>query len=463
MQTDQVSFRPGADPISTADFPGIEASDVQAIVLRPRPKPYLGEYVVLRIGDAEQGREMLRRILPHVAPSDQWWVPSLSGWLGISFTFEGLKALGVPQESLEGFPIEFRQGMAARAAILHDFGANAPENWEHPFGTPDVHVALALYARDDETLQEVLELARKAHHDLADISVVYRMQFGELPEGRNPFGFKDGLHNPHVEGSGSVAQAGGEASIKAGEFILGYPDENGETALAPVPQELRHNGTFVALRKFHMDVAAFRRYLRAQASSPEEEELIAAKMVGRWRSGAPLVLAPDRDEPQLGTDPSRNDAFSYVDDMKGLKCPFSAHIRRVNPRDALKDEVVAVNIHHFLRRGTNYGPPLPEGVLEDDGAERGGVFLLIGAHLKRQFEFVQSQWVTDGNFISHGTEQDPLIGNNDGDGDFTIPQRPARRRLHGLPRFVTVRGGEYCFIPGLRALRWLADLGSSSA
>jgi CPA1 family monovalent cation:H+ antiporter len=91
------------------------------------------------------------------------------------------------------------------------------------------------------------------------------------------------------------------------------------------------------------------------------------------------------------------------------------------------------------------------------------VFLLIGAHQQRQFEFVQSQWVTDGNFISHGTEQDPLIGNNDGDGDFTIPRRPARRRLHGLPRFVTVRGGEYCFIPGLRALRWLAALGSSSA
>jgi Dyp-type peroxidase family len=405
---------------------------------------------------------MLRRILPHVAPAEDWWVPSLPGWLGIAFTFEGLKALGVPQSSLDSFPDEFRQGMAARAAVLNDFGANAPANWEYPFGTPDVHVALAIYAKSDEDLQRVLERARRAHDDLPKISVVYRMHFGELPEGRNAFGFKDGLHNPHVEGSGP-ARPGSEAPVKAGEFILGYPDEKGETALAPVPQELRHNGTFVALRKFHMDVAGFRRYLRAQASSPEEEELIAAKMVGRWRSGAPLALAPDRDDPQLGTDPSRNNAFSYADDMKGLKCPFSAHIRRVNPRDALKDEIVAVNLHHFLRRGTNYGPPLPEGVLEDDGAERGGVFLLIGAYLKRQFEFIQSQWVTDGNFISHGTEQDPLIGNNDGDGDFTIPQRPARRLLHGLPRFVTVRGGEYCFIPGLRALRWLAALDSSSA
>jgi Dyp-type peroxidase family len=449
-------------PVVAARNIQVEASDIQAIVLRPRPKPYRGEYVILRVGDAGQGREMLRRILPHVAPAAEWWVPSLPGWLGIAFTFEGLKALGVPQASLDSFPIEFSQGRAARAAILHDLGANAPGNWEHPFGTPDVHVALALYAKDDETLQKVLELARKAHHDLADISVVYRMRFGELPEGRNPFGFKDGLHNPHVEGSGSVPQAGSEASIKAGEFILGYADENGETAETPVPQELRQNGTFMAFRKFHMDVAAFRRYLRAQASSPEEEELLAAKMVGRWRSGAPLVLAPDQDNPELGSDRNRNNVFSYTDDMKGLKCPFSAHMRRVNPRDALKDEVVAVNLHHFLRRGTNYGPPLPEGVLEDDGAERGGVFLLIGAYLKRQFEFIQSQWVTDGNFISHGTEQDPLIGNNDGDGVFTIPQRPARRRLRGLPQFVTVRGGEYCFIPGLRALRWLAALGSCS-
>jgi Dyp-type peroxidase family len=437
--------------------PALEMNDIQATVLRPRPKPYCGEYVVLRIGNAEQGREMLRRILPHVAPADEWWVPSLPGWLGIAFTFEGLKALGVPQASLDSFPTEFREGMAARAAILNDFGVNAPVNWEHPFGTPDAHVALAIYAKSDQDLQKVLKLAHKSHGDLDRVSVVYRMQFGELPEGRNPFGFKDGLHNPRVEGS-EPAGAGTEASVKPGEFVMGYPDENGQIANVPVPFELRRNGTFVAIRKFHMDVAAFRRYLRAEASSPEEEELIAAKMVGRWRSGAPLVLAPDHDDPEMGADGNRNNDFSYADDMNGMKCPFSAHIRRVNPRDALKDEVVAVNLHHFLRRGTNYGPPLPEGVLEDDGAERGGVFLLIGAHPHRQFEFIQSQWVTDGNFISHGTEQDPLIGNNEGQGIFTIPKAPVRRRLHALPRFVSVRGGEYCFMPGLRALRWIADL-----
>src|SRR5215831_19918026 len=296
----------------TIQVPEVEASDIQATVLRPRPSPYRGEYVILRIDRVEQGREMLRRILPYVAPADEWWVPSLPGWLGIAFTFEGLKALGVPQASLDSFPIEFRQGMAARAVILHDFGANAPANWEYPFGKPDAHVALAIYAQNNQDLQEVLDLAHQSHHDLPKISVVFRMQFGELPEGRNPFGFKDGLHNPHVEGSGPT----GEAAIKAGEFVLGYADENGETANVPVPLELRRNGTFVAIRKFHMDVAGFRRYLRAQASSPADEELIAAKMIGRWRSGAPLVLAPDRDDPQLGADGNRNNDFSYADDMK---------------------------------------------------------------------------------------------------------------------------------------------------
>jgi len=120
----------------------------------------------------------------------------------------------------------------------------------------------------------------------------------------------------HVEGGGPAPHAEAEPSIKAGEFILGYPDESGDLAQVPIPLELRHNGTFVAFRKFHMDVAAFRRYLRAQASSPEEEELLAAKMVGRWRSGAPLVLAPDRDNPELGSDRNSNNVFSYADDMK---------------------------------------------------------------------------------------------------------------------------------------------------
>jgi len=117
-------------------------------------------------------------------------------------------------------------------------------------------------------------------------------------------------------------------------------------------------------------------------------------------------------------------------------------------------------MHRIIRRGTSYGPPLPEGVLEDDGAERGLVGVFIGAHLDRQFEFIKSQWVNDGNFIGFPGEKDPVAGHHEGTGSMTIPEQPIRRRLQNLPSFVVTRGGEYCFLPGLRALRWLAELES---
>src|SRR4029453_556636 len=182
---------------------------------------------------------MLRRIIPYVAPAEEWWVPSIPGWLGIAFSYQGLKALGLPQASLNSFPEEFRQGMAARAEILRDIGDNAPANWEYPFGTSDAHVALAIYSRDDSSLESVLEKAGQSQRDLPQISVIYRMKFSELPEGRNPFGFKDGLHNPYVEGSSINPPVGSGATIKAGEIVMGYPDETGKTATSPEPEILR--------------------------------------------------------------------------------------------------------------------------------------------------------------------------------------------------------------------------------
>ncbi|MGY2735083.1 Dyp-type peroxidase [Sphingomonas sp. UYP23] len=443
-----------------AFVPTVEIGDIQATILRPRPSPYKGEYVVLNVADPVQGRDMLRRILPHVAPADSSWAPSLTGWLSVAFTFSGLRAIGLSNDCLESFPLEFREGMAARATVLGDTGENSPDRWEYPFGSTDAHVLIAIYAKDETGLEAMLERARQSHHDLPAIEVLYRLPFSELPDGRNPFGFKDGLHNPRVEGASGVGPLEDGPVLKAGEIVLGYPDEDGRTATTPSPDILRRNGAYVAVRKFHTKVAEFRRYLRENSSSPDEEELLAAKMVGRWRSGAPLVLAPDRDDAALGADPERNNRFGYANDDKGLACPFSAHIRRVNPRDALKDDIVAVDRHQFIRRGTNFGAPLPEGVTQDDGVDRGGVFLLIGTDLGRQFEFVQSQWIANGNFIGHGQEQDPLLGNSAQPGDFTIPRRPIRRRLHGLPQFAAVRGGEYCFMPGLRALRWLSELSS---
>jgi len=182
--------------------------------------------------------------------------------------------------------------------------------------------------------------------------------------------------------------------------------------------------------------------------------------VGRWRSGAPLALSPERDDPVLGADPGRTNNFLYHDDdPRGFQCPVGSHIRRANPRDAFKGELIGENrLHRMIRRGTSYGPPLPAGVRQDDGAERGTVFVFVGAHLKRQFEFVQTQWVNSGVFLGAPEEKDPLVGSNDGSGAFTIPRSPVRRRVHGLPRFTVTRGGEFCFVPSLSALRWLSEL-----
>jgi Dyp-type peroxidase family len=413
--------------------------------------------LLVRIDDRKAGREMLRRVSAAITSAANPVSPEADAWVSIALTFQGLKALGVPQDSLDSFPPEFQQGMAARAQELGDVGESSPANWEKPLGTPDVHVVLAGLAPDATRLEARVERARKGIENTPGLEVIYRQNSYVGQTEREHFGFKDGISHPAVEGSGIPGSNPKERLLKAGEFVLGYPDEMGSPPPMPQPEVLGRNGTYVVFRKLHQRVAAFRQYLRANSASPETEELLAAKMVGRWRSGCPLALSPERDNPDVGADSKRNNDFLYhEDDPTGLKTPRGSHIRRMNFRDA--QELGEVRLHRMIRRGTAYGPPLPEGVLEDDGADRGLVFVFAGAHLKRQFEFVQTEWLNQGDFIGAAAEKDPLCGPNDGTGMFTIPQRPIRRRLQGLPQFVVTRGGEYCFMPGLRALRWLANL-----
>ncbi|MFF5078045.1 Dyp-type peroxidase [Actinoplanes sp. NPDC000266] len=431
----------------------LDLDDIQAGALHERPSPYVGTYVLLRVDDRRDGRNLIRRLLPLLSPARAVPHRTPAAWLTVAFTYRGLEALGVPPESLDSFAPEFRQGMAARAAILGDVGDSAPENWEPPLGGPDVHIALATLAPDQAGLDELVAGARRAQEEFPGVRVVWRQDCYQLPSGRTSFGFKDGIGQPAVEGAG---ERPGETPLKAGEILLGYPDETGGTPPAPVPDVLGRNGTYVVFRKLHTRVAAYRRYLRDRAADRSEEALLGAKMVGRWPSGAPLALAPDADDPGLGADPGRNNDFRYGDDRRGLKCPAGAHARRANPRDALDHEgVVDVRLHRMIRRGTSYGPPLPDGVLEDDGADRGIIFVFAGAHPHRQFEFVKTQWLNDGIFIGAPAESDPLVGRG---GDFTVPRQPIRRRLREVPPFVVTRGGEYCFAPGLSGLRWIADL-----
>jgi Dyp-type peroxidase family len=436
----------------------LELDDIQSGVLRPRPAPYAARYFALRIDDPGAGREVMRRAPNIVASAAHLSSPAGAAWISVALTFQGLRALGVPQASLDTFAPEFQQGMAARALELGDTGESSPEHWEKPLGTSDLHIIVTALAPDQERLDEVAERGRKAFAELPGIAAVWRQDCHALPNEKEPFGYKDGISHPAIEGSGIASTNSAERPFKAGEFVLGYPDELGGLPPMPEPLELGRNGTYAVFRKLHQRVAAFRQYLRANAETAEAQELLAAKMMGRWRSGAPLALSPHNDDSALGADPGRNNDFQFADDPMGLKTPPGSHIRRANPRDAAI--AGAVRLHRMIRRGTAYGPPLPEGVLEDDGVDRGIMFAFIGSHLKRQFEFVQSEWINNGEFFGDSSDKDPVSGASDGDGAFIAPRRPVRRRLQGLPRFVITRGGEYCFMPGLRAMRWLADLDS---
>jgi Dyp-type peroxidase family len=435
----------------------LELDDIQSGVLRPRPAPYAATYVLFRIDDRNSGRELMRRLRSVVASAAESGRSHGDTWVSAALSYQGLKALGVPQASLESFSTEFQQGMAARAESLGDHGESSPEHWEKPFGSTDVHTVLTVVAPSAEQLEAAFEGARKTYQKLDGIAAIWRQDCHVLPGEKEAFGFKDGVSHPAIEGSGIPGTNPHERPLKPGEFVLGYPDEMSEAPQVPQPDVLGRNGSYVVFRKLHQRVAEFRRYLKANAAGGDEEELIAAKMMGRWRSGAPLALCPMHDDPALGSDALRNNAFLFKeDDAIGYNTPGGSHIRRMNPRDSTVAGVV--RIHRMIRRGTSYGPLLPEGVLEDDGVDRGLMFAFVGAHLGRQFEFIQSEWMNDSAFFGGSPGRDPVSGAAEGTGTFDIPRRPLRLRLQGLPRFVVTRGGEYCFMPGLRALEWLGDL-----
>jgi Dyp-type peroxidase family len=441
------------------ESPVLDLADIQGGVLRPRPSPFAATYIVLRIDDRAAGRELMRRLSGAVASAANPQSPTRDTWVSAALSFAGLRALGVPQASLDTFPTQFVQGMAARAEHLHDEGESSPEHWEKPLGTTDVHVVITAVSTDDSLLQAALDRAKPALAEVAGVEAIWRQDSHVQQGEKEPFGFKDGVSHPAIEGSGVPGTNPNEIPLKAGEFVLGYPDEmsHGEVPIIPQPDVLGRNGSYVAFRKLHQRVAAFRQYIKANARDAADEELVAAKMMGRWRSGAPLALSPDADDPALGADPTRNNNFLYKDDDEiGYKTPLGSHIRRTNPRDAHISGVM--RIHHMIRRGSVYGPPLPDGVLEDDGVDRGSMFTFVGANLGRQFEFVHSEWLNDGAFFGDGKERDPALGAGDGEGTYNIPHRPLRRQLKGLPRFVVTRGGEYCFLPSLSALRWLSEL-----
>lgn len=434
--------------------------DIQALILRSRPEPYVGIHAMLHVDDAAGGRDLVRRIAEHV-PSAAGWTEERDAWMGMAISFVGLKALGVPEASLASFPLPFQQGMAGRAAQLRDVGENAPEHWDETFRPGTCHIALTIYARDDAARDDAVAKAMGELERSRGVTLVGTHAFGADADAKNPFGFRDSISQPAVAGSGVDPLPGQERAIAAGEFILGENGEAGAPVALPEPPELGRNGSFVVLRKYESRVGAFNDFVRHHADGEQDEERLAAKMFGRWRSGAPLILSPERDDPELGEDPTRNNGFDFSEDPRGLVCPHAAHMRRLNPRDSRLTILTDVNIHRIIRRSSTFGPKWSRDVTAEDDrqADRGIFFIFISARAYDTIEFFQQEWINRGNFIDLGEEHDPVVGLNETPGTFTIPETPVRRRVDGLTTFNRLRGGEYLFMPSLTALRWIGDAG----
>jgi deferrochelatase/peroxidase EfeB len=441
---------------SDADFPTLEKEDIQSPILRRRPAPYIGCHVLLHFAERAQARAFVGRLRPHITSAADY--ASVDTWAAIAFTYTGLQALGVPRTSLDTFPRAFREGMAARAASFEESEDNLPKHWEEPYGTGRIHAALTLLSVSESTFQDKVALARQQLHGLPGVQVLKREDFAQVPGGRTPFGYKDGISFPTIKGNDASPILSSEPAIAAGEFVLGYPGDSGRSIPVPQPDILGRNGTFAGLRKLHSHVATFRRFLRDNATAPLTSDSLAAKMIGRWPSGAPLMLAPDEDRPEFGADLQQMNNFLYREDPRGLRCPLGAHIRRMNPRDTQLTVLDNVNLHRIIRHGNAYGPPLPEGVCEDDGERRGIFFIFLSATAPETYEFLKKHWIEDGNFLGLDAQRDPIAGSHDGNGMFTVPMRPVRRRIHMLESFTRTLGGEYGFMPSLGALRWLSEL-----
>lgn len=441
-----------------ADAAILEFDDIQHFLIYRSPA-LAARYEFLTFRNASAGRAWLRAVTEKVTTAAAVRSGQLDArWVTVALSWNGMRALGLDNHSLASFPEEFRQGMAARAEILGLTGANHPEHWRGGLASADLHAIVILFARDVPERERCRVEHAKFLSQCAGVEVLSSLDLEAVPPfdyAHEHFGYRDRLSQPVIEGAGEDPIPGSGPAIKSGEFFLGYPDEEGSTGELPQPEVLSRNGSYLAYLMIEEHVGAFRDFLRQHGETHNEQELVAAKLMGRWRSGAPLVLTPKEDDPKLAGDLQHTNDFDYGKmDPHGYACPLGAHIRRMNPRDTAAN----MNRRKMIRRGGTYGPPLPEDAPED-GVERGIAAFVGCASLVRQFEFAMNVWANDPSFHELGNERDPFLGTQDGTFDMTIPNRPIRKKIKGLPAFTTIRGGAYFFLPGIKALHYLVNVG----
>src|SRR5882724_6555732 len=484
----------------------LNLSEIQGIILRGYNHHRYSRYLFFHIVDSDKAKHWLAAAVPEITTSALWpqgaTKPDTS--LNIAFSYAGLERLGY-KDTTKTFSREFRTGMPEedRARTLGDTGESEPCKWElggptGPLSKDKLHVLLMLYGKDWASLEEYARNQKGCISKTGGLELVYEQDSYMNPQQKEPFGFRDGLSQPPVEGFATLSGVGqvkdGNASaedpIKAGEFILGYPNEYNQLPFTPtVPIELDkkmilpalpsdpdkpnqptedtirdfgQNGSYLVYRKLQQDVKGFRDFMLKTAGNHAGALQLAAKFMGRWQSGTPLVLAPEKDDAEIAAAPEKFNNFGYHDtDPHGYRCPIGSHVRRSNPRDSLEpgpeESKTMVNRHRIIRRGRPYGIPAPDDRSTDKKSEGVGIiFIAINASIKRQFEFFQQMWVNDEKFDEMYDNKDAVTGDSDRATIMTIQAKPVRKRIRNVPRFVQVKGGGYFFLPSISALKYLA-------
>lgn len=453
--------------------------DVQGWILRGYRMPTI-RHLALGVADGDAARRWLGDIaggdhsLPQVTTAEPW-ATKPDTMLNVGITHAGLGALGVDAATRRQFPHEFRDGMAASATKLGDVGDSAPANWDAGFRDADaIHLLVSIHALDTEGLDRITAtiprgaFVERSRHDGA-----------ALPADRVHFGYRDSISQPQFEGlHDEIYQPDEQPFAPLGTVLLDHPTAFEEVRWN-VPEGIGANGAFDAFRILEQDVAGFERFLDDAADTllahrvadrllPEGwesqwpgidrhaamVEIVAAKVLGRWRTGNSLETDPER--PGTPRPLSEISEFDYVDDLDGQRCPIGSHVRRNNPRGAT---VVQRNSNHtrrIIRRGMPYGPEFDRaGGTAEDGVARGLLGNFICASLSAQFEALQYDWLNLGMQDPRITgKNDVLLGANDPDfSSFEFPVGDETVTLRGFPRFVRVRGGVYTFLPSLSALR----------
>jgi deferrochelatase/peroxidase EfeB len=455
--------------------------DVQGNILRGY-RSGLVRHLILEVVDRAAARTFLgasfaggNADVPGIT-SESPWSRKPDVCFNIGLTYEGLRALGTPDESLATFPTEFVEGMTKRALKLGDFGSSAPANWPAPFDKPArVHIVASIYADAAQHLD-------RAQAQVARVFTVLGIWDGRsLADNKVFFGYVDNISQPRFEGIRDPDQANvDEPKDPLGTVLLGHPTRlEGLTFCVPRPAALGLNGTFNAFRILAQDAAGFEAYLDRAAKellvdpqvdqllAPGDErrigegldrfaalrEIVAAQMCGRWRNGVPVATYPDAQWP----DPPLN--LTNFDYDRASRCPAGSHLRRTNPRGGPIVQRIANRTRRLVRRGMSYGPDFDPA--HPDDRERGLLGNFIGANLGAQFEAVMCDWLNLGLQDPDITgSNDPLIGANTPETswfDMSL-KNGGTIRLRGFPRFVTTRGGAYTFLPSLPAIEYLSKL-----